>query len=79
MSVPIPIVCQRRTNFVIHAPDVPALQMPALDDPSGVFCRPDNVGFNFICGKYPTKVSFPVVLYDLRKIDSDLFQLSVQF
>lgn len=56
MSVPLPIVCKRRTNFVVHAPDVPALQMPALIDSSGIFCRPDNVGFNYICSKQPTKV-----------------------
>jgi len=56
LSVPLPIVCKRRTNYLIHAPDVP-LAMPALVDPSGMFCRPDcSVGFNFVCGKNPTKV-----------------------
>ncbi|KAL3088790.1 hypothetical protein niasHT_023138 [Heterodera trifolii] len=55
MSVPLPIVCTRRTNFIVHAPQVPVLQMPILMDPSGIFCRPDNVGHNYVCGRIPTK------------------------
>lgn len=53
--VPVPIICTRRTNFVLHAPEVPPLQMPILMDPNGIFCRPDNIGHNYICGRKPTK------------------------
>ncbi|KAF7639815.1 DAO domain-containing protein [Meloidogyne graminicola] len=56
MRVPLPIVCTKRTNFVVHAPEVPTLQMPILMDSNGIFCRPDSVGHNYICGKLPTKM-----------------------
>jgi len=56
LSVPLPIVCKRRINYLIHAPDVPALEMPALVDSTGILCRPDNVGFNYVVSKKPTKV-----------------------
>nr|CAD2133635.1 unnamed protein product [Meloidogyne enterolobii] len=55
MRIPLPIVCTRRTNFVVHAPEVPPLSMPILMDSSGIFCRPDAVGHNYICGREPTK------------------------
>lgn len=55
MRVPIPIVCTRRTNYILHAPDVPTLQMPILLDHNGVICRPDNIGHNYVCSRKPTK------------------------
>ncbi|KAI1707943.1 FAD dependent oxidoreductase domain-containing protein [Ditylenchus destructor] len=55
LSVPLPIVCKRRTNFVLHAPDVPTLEMPGLHDTTGIFCHPEGIGFNYICGRHPTK------------------------
>ncbi|KAI1730530.1 FAD dependent oxidoreductase domain-containing protein [Ditylenchus destructor] len=54
LSVPLPIVCKRRTNFVLHAPDVPTLEMPGLHDTTGIFCHPEGIGFNYICGRHPT-------------------------
>jgi FAD-dependent oxidoreductase domain-containing protein 1 len=61
LSVPIPIKHRKRTYFILHAPDVPGLYMPAIRDPSGVFCRPYEPGQTFICGRVPTKVSFLVI------------------
>uniref|UniRef100_A0A1I7SFP6 FAD-dependent oxidoreductase domain-containing protein 1 n=1 Tax=Bursaphelenchus xylophilus TaxID=6326 RepID=A0A1I7SFP6_BURXY len=57
LAVPVPIEARKRQYFVVHAPDVPALEMPALNDPSGVFCWPYQPGYSFICGKKPSKVS----------------------
>uniref|UniRef100_A0A915EPK4 FAD-dependent oxidoreductase domain-containing protein 1 n=1 Tax=Ditylenchus dipsaci TaxID=166011 RepID=A0A915EPK4_9BILA len=78
LSVPLPIVCRRRTNYVIHAPEVPALQMPALVDTSGVFCRPEGVGFNYICGKNPTKRDILTTKNEvIEEVDYDFFYRDV--
>jgi len=57
LGVPVPIKLRKRNYFVIHAPDVPSVYMPALRDPSGMFCRPYEPGQTFICGRVPSKVS----------------------
>lgn len=56
LAVKIPVVARKRMLFVVHAPDVPALDMPAIVDPSGVYCLMEEVGNTFICGKIPSKV-----------------------
>lgn len=56
LSVPVPIKLRKRSYFILHAPDVPGIHMPAIRDPSGVFCRPYEPGQTFICGRVPTKV-----------------------
>ncbi|KAK5982804.1 FAD-dependent oxidoreductase domain-containing protein 1 [Trichostrongylus colubriformis] len=52
LAVPVPIRPRRRTNFVIHAPDVP-VDMPSLVEPCGVHCRQIDVGNNFVVGRNP--------------------------
>ncbi|EYC08785.1 hypothetical protein Y032_0064g3527 [Ancylostoma ceylanicum] len=54
LAVPVPIRPRRRTNFVIHAPDVP-VDMPSLVEPCGVHCRQIDVGNNFVVGRIPPK------------------------
>ncbi|VDK57189.1 unnamed protein product [Gongylonema pulchrum] len=56
LAVELPVRARKRMVFVVHAPDVPALDMPALFDPSGVYCLMEEVGNTFICGKIPSKV-----------------------
>lgn len=54
LAVPVPVCPKRRTNFVIHAPDVP-VDMPMLVEPCGVHCRQIDVGNSFIVGRNPPK------------------------
>ncbi|ETN85165.1 hypothetical protein RB195_021643 [Necator americanus] len=54
LAVPVPVRPKRRTNFVIHAPDVP-VDMPSLVEPCGVHCRQIDVGNNFVVGRIPPK------------------------
>ncbi|VDL72776.1 unnamed protein product [Nippostrongylus brasiliensis] len=54
LAVPVPVRPQKRTNFVIHAPDVP-IDMPSLVEPCGVHCRQIDVGNTFVVGRNPTK------------------------
>lgn len=71
LAVKIPVVARKRMVFVVHAPDVPALDMPALVDPSGVYCLMEEIGNTFICGKIPSKVSLTLAATNsgvLRKI-----------
>lgn len=56
LSVKLPVVPRKRMAFVVHAPDAPALEMPALSDPTGVFCLQEEAGSTFICGKIPTSL-----------------------
>ncbi|VDK27265.1 unnamed protein product, partial [Anisakis simplex] len=56
LAVPLPIEARKRMLFVVHAPDVPPIDMPALVDPSGVYCLQEDAGNTFICGKIPSKV-----------------------
>ncbi|KAK0404837.1 hypothetical protein QR680_017657 [Steinernema hermaphroditum] len=73
LSVPIPIVPRKRMAFIVNAPDVPAIDMPALVDPSGVYCRPDSVGHNFVCGKHPTKEEDAAIDHSNLDVDYDYF------
>lgn len=52
----LPIEPRKRMVFVVHAPEVPPIDMPALVDPTGVYCLQEEAGNTFICGKLPTKV-----------------------
>ncbi|PIO69485.1 FAD dependent oxidoreductase [Teladorsagia circumcincta] len=60
LAVPVPVRPRRRTNFVIHAPDVP-VDMPSLVEPCGVHCRQIDVGNTFVVGRNPPVVSLPSV------------------
>ncbi|KAE9419395.1 hypothetical protein Angca_003329, partial [Angiostrongylus cantonensis] len=50
LAVPVPVRPRKRTNFVIHAPDVP-VDMPLLVDPSGIHCRQVDVGHTFVVSR----------------------------
>lgn len=52
-TLPLPIEPRKRYVFVFHCPDAPGLDFPLLVDPSGVYCRREGLGGNFICGKSP--------------------------
>uniref|UniRef100_A0A914E6B7 FAD-dependent oxidoreductase domain-containing protein 1 n=1 Tax=Acrobeloides nanus TaxID=290746 RepID=A0A914E6B7_9BILA len=74
MSVPVPIKKRKRTTFLIHAPDCPdLLDMPAFFDPSGVFCRPNDMGYNFVCGRVPTKEEDRFTNHDDLTVDYNEF------
>lgn len=66
LAVQIPVVARKRMMFVVHVPDVPALDMPALVDPSGVYCLMEEIGNTFICGKIPSKVRNLDILREIR-------------
>ncbi|KAI6190960.1 putative fad oxidoreductase [Aphelenchoides bicaudatus] len=73
LSVPVPIKLRKRTYFILHAPDVPALHMPALRDPSGIFCRPYEPGQTFICGRVPTKEEDRLIDHSNMEVDYNEF------
>ncbi|CAD5228094.1 unnamed protein product [Bursaphelenchus okinawaensis] len=77
LAVPIPIVARKRQYFVVHAPDVPALEMPALKDPSGVFCRPFEPGYSFICGRKPSREEDALTDHSDLTVDYDYFYKNV--
>lgn len=63
LAVQLPVEARKRMVYVVHAPDVPALEMPILHDPSGVYCMLEDVGNVFICGKVPTEVTIKFLLF----------------
>ncbi|TKR81396.1 hypothetical protein L596_015270 [Steinernema carpocapsae] len=73
LGVPVPIVPRKRMTFVVNVPDAPGIDMPALVDPSGVYCRPESAGHNFICGKHPTKEEDEAMDHSNLNIDYDYF------
>ncbi|KAI6222507.1 putative fad oxidoreductase [Aphelenchoides besseyi] len=77
LGVPVPIHRRKRTYFVVHAPDVPSVQMPAIRDPCGVFCRPYEPGFTFICGRVPTKEEDARIDHKNLEVDYDEFYKDV--
>lgn len=77
LGIPMPIRAFRRQYFVVHAPEVPALEMPALKDPSGVFCRPYEPGYSFICGRTPTKEEDKHTNHSNDKVDYNYFYQKV--
>jgi len=58
-SIPLPVERRKRYVFVFHCPDGPELDMPFLCDPSGVYCRREGLGGNYICGKCPSEEDEP--------------------
>lgn len=66
-SVPLPVERRKRYVFVFHCPDGPELDFPFLCDPSGVYCRREGLGGNYICGKCPSFEDEP----DTSNLDVD--------
>lgn len=52
-SIPCPIIKRKRYVYVFNCPDGPGLDFPYLVDPSGVWCRREGLGGNFVCGGVP--------------------------
>lgn len=73
LAVKLPVVARKRMMFVVHAPDVPALDMPILFDPSGVYCMPDDVGNVFICSKRPTEEEDAAIDHSNLDVDYNYF------
>ena len=57
--IPLPIEKRKRYNFVFNCPDGPGLNFPFLIDGTGVWCRREGLGGNFVCGKYMTDEEEP--------------------
>ncbi|RWS30672.1 fad oxidoreductase-like protein [Leptotrombidium deliense] len=66
-EVPLPIEPRKRYVYAFHCPDGPCLDFPFLVDPSGVYCRRDGIGGNYIVGKNPTEDEEP----DCSNLDVD--------
>ncbi|KAM3727299.1 FAD-dependent oxidoreductase domain-containing protein [Dirofilaria immitis] len=73
LAVKLPVVARKRMMFVVHAPDVPPLDMPALVDPSGVYCLVEEVGNTFICGKIPSKEEDEEIDHSNLEVDYNYF------
>lgn len=56
-QIPLPVEPRKRYVYNVHTLDGPGIDMPFLVDPSGVFCRRDGLGGNYLTGKSPTKVN----------------------
>lgn len=53
---------RKRYVYVLHCPDGPGLSCPLVIDHSGVYCRREGLGGNYICGKSPAEVCFQITL-----------------
>uniref|UniRef100_A0AC35TSI0 DAO domain-containing protein n=1 Tax=Rhabditophanes sp. KR3021 TaxID=114890 RepID=A0AC35TSI0_9BILA len=73
MAIPIPVKAKKKMTFVIHAPDVPAADFPALVDPSGIYCRPQDVGYKFIVEKTLTPEEDHLIDHSNLDIDYDYY------
>lgn len=58
-SKPLPVEPRKRYVYVFHCPDGPGVDFPLMIDPSGVYCRREGLGGNFICGKSPAPEDEP--------------------
>ncbi|RWS14399.1 fad oxidoreductase-like protein [Dinothrombium tinctorium] len=58
-SVPLPIEPRKRYVYAFNCIDGPGINFPYLVDPSGVFCRRDGLGGNYLAGKSPSEDEEP--------------------
>lgn len=73
LAVPVPIKAKKRMTYVIHAPDVPSVDFPALVDPSGVYVRPQDVGFKYIVEKQYNPMEENLVNHNNLDVDYEYF------
>ncbi|VDM44965.1 unnamed protein product [Toxocara canis] len=73
LAVKLPVEPRKRMVFMVYAPDVPPIDMPALVDPSGVYCLQEEAGNTFICGKLPTKEEDEKINHTNLEVDYDFF------
>lgn len=57
--VPLPVEKRKRYTFVFNCPDGPGVNFPFLVDGTGVWCRREGLGGNFVCGKFVTDFEEP--------------------
>nr|XP_023700565.1 FAD-dependent oxidoreductase domain-containing protein 1 [Paramormyrops kingsleyae] len=58
-SVPVPVEPRKRYVYVLNCPDGPGLDTPFLIDYSGVYCRREGLGGNYIAGLSPEENEEP--------------------
>uniref|UniRef100_A0A914W269 FAD-dependent oxidoreductase domain-containing protein 1 n=1 Tax=Plectus sambesii TaxID=2011161 RepID=A0A914W269_9BILA len=73
LSIPLPVEPRKRYVYVVHVPDGPAIDMPFLIDPSGVYCRQEDVGHTYICGSSPTMEEDGLIDHSNLDVDYDYF------
>uniref|UniRef100_A0A0N4Z5L0 FAD-dependent oxidoreductase domain-containing protein 1 n=1 Tax=Parastrongyloides trichosuri TaxID=131310 RepID=A0A0N4Z5L0_PARTI len=73
MAVPVPVKPKKKMTYVIHAPDVPAVDFPALVDPSGIYVRPQDVGYKFIVEKSYSREEDKLIDHSNLNVDYDFF------
>uniref|UniRef100_A0A8C1TB29 FAD-dependent oxidoreductase domain-containing protein 1 n=1 Tax=Cyprinus carpio TaxID=7962 RepID=A0A8C1TB29_CYPCA len=66
-GVPLPVEPRKRFVYVVHCPDGPGLDTPFLIDYSGVYCRREGLGGNYITGMSPEETEEP----DISNLDVD--------
>ncbi|MBN3300456.1 FXRD1 protein, partial [Amia calva] len=74
-SIPVPVEPRKRYIYVIHSPNGPGLDTPFLIDYSGVYCRREGLGGNYITGMSPEMDEEPDTS-DLE-VDHNFFQEQV--
>ncbi|XP_051541078.1 FAD-dependent oxidoreductase domain-containing protein 1 [Myxocyprinus asiaticus] len=66
-GIPLPVEPRKRFVYVVHCPDGPGLDTPFLIDYSGVYCRREGLGGNYITGMSPEETEEP----DISNLDVD--------
>ncbi|XP_051973162.1 FAD-dependent oxidoreductase domain-containing protein 1 [Xyrauchen texanus] len=66
-GIPLPVEPRKRFVYVVHCPDGPGLDTPFLIDYSGVYCRREGLGGNYITGMSPEETEEP----DINNLDVD--------
>lgn len=66
-GVPLPVEPRKRFVYVVHCPDGPGLDTPFLIDYSGVYCRREGLGGNYVTGMSPEETEEP----DISNLDVD--------
>ncbi|KAL4660649.1 FAD-dependent oxidoreductase domain-containing protein 1 [Arapaima gigas] len=66
-AVPVPVEPRKRYVYVINCPDGPGLDTPFMIDYSGVYCRREGLGGNYIAGLSPEEEEEP----DTRDLEVD--------
>ncbi|RXN18877.1 FAD-dependent oxidoreductase domain-containing 1 [Labeo rohita] len=74
-GVPLPVEPRKRFVYVVHCPDGPGLDTPFLIDYSGVYCRREGLGGNYITGMSPEETEEPDI--SNLDVDHDFFQEKV--
>lgn len=66
-GIPFPVEPRKRFVYVVHCPDGPGLDTPFLIDYSGVYCRREGLGGNYLTGMSPEETEEP----DISDLDVD--------